>query len=39
MIIAVRNENGRYFGVVEIVEDFTDILENPEKIKRRIVVL
>lgn len=39
MIIAVSDENGRYLGVVEIVEDFTDILENPEEIKLKIVVL
>ena len=39
LIAPVRNSSGEYLGTVEIVEDFTEILENPEGIKEKIVVL
>ncbi len=39
MIAPVRNEKGEYLGTMEIVEDFTEIIENPEEIKKKILVL
>lgn len=39
VIAAVRNEKGEYLGAVEIVEDFTDIINNVEEIKKKIMVL
>ncbi|MEM4003386.1 MAG: DUF438 domain-containing protein [Ignisphaera sp.] len=39
LIAAVRNNKGEYLGAVEIVEDFTDVINNVEEIKRKIMVL
>jgi len=39
LISAVRDREGRFLGVLETVEDFTDVLENPEAVKEKIVVL
>ncbi len=39
LVVGVRDGEGRYRGTLEIVEDFTEVLENPEKIKEKIVVL
>lgn len=39
LIVGVRNDKGEYLGTLELVEDMTDIVENPEKIKERIMVL
>ncbi len=39
LIVGVRNDKGEYLGTLEIVEDMTDIVENPEKIKEKIMVL
>lgn len=39
MIVAVKDEKGNYLGVAEIVEDMTDIVMNPEEIKKKILVL
>ncbi len=39
LIVGVRNDKGKYMGTLEIVEDLTDIVENPEKIKEKIMVL
>ncbi len=39
LIVGVRNDKGKYMGTLEIVEDMTDIVENPEKIKEKIMVL
>ena len=38
-IVAIRDKEGRYLGAAEVVEDFTDILENPDKISEKIIVL
>lgn len=38
-ISAVRNEKGEYLGAAEIVEDFTEILKNPEEVLKKVVVL
>ncbi len=39
LIVGVRDKDGNYRGTLEIVEDFTDMINNPEKIKEKIVVL
>lgn len=39
LISAVRDGEGRFLGVLETVEDFTDVLEDPESVKEKIVVL
>jgi len=38
-ISAVRDESGRYLGAVEVVEDFTEALRNPEEVLKKVVVL
>ena len=38
-ISAVRDERGRYMGAVEVVEDFTEVLRNPEEVLKKVVVL
>ena len=38
-ISAVRDESGRYMGAVEVVEDFTEALRNPEEVLKKVVVL
>jgi len=38
-ISAVRDERGRYLGAVEVVEDFTEALRNPEEVLKKVVVL
>jgi len=39
LIAPVKNRSGEIIGVVEIVEDLTDVVENPEEIKKNILVL
>jgi len=39
IIAPVRNRAGEIIGVLEIVEDLTDIVENVERIKKSVVVL
>ncbi len=39
IISAVRDRQGNYLGVLEVVEDLTDVIENPEWIKKRIMIL
>ena len=39
LVVAVRDKNGNYLGSLEMVEDLTDIINNPDEIKRRIVIL
>ncbi len=39
LVVGIRDNNGEYLGTLEIVEDFTDIIKNPEEIKKKIVVL
>ncbi len=39
IIAGIRDDEGRYLGTLEIVEDLTEILENPEEIRKRIMVL
>jgi len=39
LIAAVRNNNFEYLGTLEIVEDFIDIINNVEEVKKKIMVL
>lgn len=39
IVTAIRDKNGDYLGTLEMVEDLTEVVNNPEEIKRRIVVL
>jgi DUF438 domain-containing protein len=39
IIARVEDREGRLLGVLEIVEDMTDIINNPEEVKKKIVVL
>ncbi len=39
LIVGVRNDKGKYMGTLEIVEDMTEIVSNPEEIKEKIMVL
>jgi len=39
IIAGVRDENGKYLGTLEVVEDLTEIIENPDEIKKKIMVL
>ncbi len=39
LIAGVKNGDGEYLGTLEIVEDLTEVVENPEQIKEKIIVL
>ncbi|MEM2465023.1 MAG: DUF438 domain-containing protein [Candidatus Bathyarchaeia archaeon] len=39
MVLAVRDKNGNYLGTLEMVEDLTEVVNNPEEIKKRIIIL
>ncbi|HEC96458.1 MAG TPA: DUF438 domain-containing protein [Euryarchaeota archaeon] len=39
MIIAVKNKKGETIGYLETVEDFTEVIKNPEEIMKKIMVL
>lgn len=39
IVSAVRDDGGRYLGVLEIVEDLTDVVNNPDEVKKMIIVL
>lgn len=39
IVAGIRGKDGRYLGTLEIVEDFTEILKDPENILKKIVVL
>lgn len=39
LIVPVRGADGEYLGTIEIVEDMTEILNKPEEIKKKIMVL
>ncbi|RDD53207.1 MAG: DUF438 domain-containing protein [Candidatus Korarchaeota archaeon NZ13-K] len=39
IVSGVRDEEGRYLGTLEVVEDLTDVLNNPDEIKKKIMVL
>lgn len=39
IVVAVKDRDGKYLGTLEMVEDLTEIVNNPEEVKRRIIVL
>ncbi|MEM2431252.1 MAG: PAS domain-containing protein, partial [Candidatus Bathyarchaeia archaeon] len=39
IVVAVKDRDGKYLGTLEMVEDLTEIVNNPEEVKRRIVIL
>ncbi len=39
LIVPVRNEKGEYLGTLEIVEDLTEPILNPDKILKKIMIL
>jgi DUF438 domain-containing protein len=39
LIVPVKGVNGEYLGTIEIVEDMTEIINKPEEIKKKIMVL
>lgn len=39
LIVPVRNRKGEQIGTLEVVEDLTDVVNNPEEIKKKIMVL
>jgi DUF438 domain-containing protein len=39
LIAGVKNKEGKYLGTLEIVEDLTDVIEKPEEIKKKIMIL
>ncbi len=39
LIVPVKNMEGKYLGSVEIVEDLTEVVNNPEEVKKRIIVV
>jgi len=39
LIVAVKNKHGDMLGALEIVEDLTDVIKNPDEITKKIMVL
>lgn len=39
LVVAVRVGKGEYLGTLEIVEDLTEVVKNPEEIMKRVTVL
>ncbi|MEM4562195.1 MAG: DUF438 domain-containing protein [Desulfurococcaceae archaeon] len=39
LVVPVKARDGRYLGVLEVVEDLTDVVEHPEEVKKKIMVL
>jgi DUF438 domain-containing protein len=39
LIVGVKDDSGGYLGTVEIVEDLTDVINNVDEIKKKILVL
>lgn len=39
LIVPVKSRDGRLLGTLEIVEDLTEIINNPDEVKKKIVVL
>ncbi|MEM0021669.1 MAG: DUF438 domain-containing protein [Fervidicoccaceae archaeon] len=39
IVAGIRGRDNEYLGTLEIVEDFTEVLKNPEEIVKKIVVL
>jgi DUF438 domain-containing protein len=39
LVVAVRGEGGGYLGTLEVVEDLTEVIKNPEEVMRKVMVL
>lgn len=39
LVVAVRSESGEYLGTLEIVEDLTEVVKNPDEVMKKLVVL
>ena len=39
IVAPVRAKDGRYLGTLEVVEDLTEVVNNPEEVKKKVVVL
>ncbi|MEM2087391.1 MAG: DUF438 domain-containing protein [Thermoproteota archaeon] len=39
LLVPVKNENNEYLGSLEIVEDLTEVVNNPDEVRKRIMVL
>lgn len=39
IVVGVRDGEGRYLGTLEIVEDLTEVLNDPEEVRKRVMVL
>jgi PAS domain S-box-containing protein len=39
IVSAVRDNSGRYLGILEIVEDLTDVVNNPDEVRKMLIVL
>ncbi len=39
LIVPVKDDKGNVLGVAEVVEDLTNVVNNPEEIKRKVMVL
>ncbi|MBS7605156.1 MAG: DUF438 domain-containing protein [Candidatus Bathyarchaeia archaeon] len=39
IVTAVRDKDGNYLGTLEMVEDLTEIVNNPEEVKKKIIIL
>jgi DUF438 domain-containing protein len=39
LVVAVRGEGGEYLGTLEVVEDLTEVIKNPEEVMRKVMVL
>jgi DUF438 domain-containing protein len=39
IVAGIRDDEGRYLGTLEMVEDMTEILKNPEEIMKKIMIL
>jgi DUF438 domain-containing protein len=39
IIAGVKDSQGKLIGVLEVVEDLTEVVNNPEEVKKKIMVL
>lgn len=39
LVVGVRDEKGEYLGTLEIVEDLTEVVNNPEEVMKKLMVL
>jgi len=39
LVVSVRNADGKFLGALEVVEDVTQFVKDPEEVKRKVVIL